>query len=128
MYHLLETLSYDIDYHLHLYLNLFLLFYFYSKIKGFKMTKAMREDYYDNPIEFKKVCTPFCAIELDDYEMFVNLLTVDFNVNLTNERGETLLMKAIEKENVPMVRCLINNGVDIYQMDYNYDMAIDLLS
>ena len=89
------------------------------------MTKAMREDYYANPIEFKKVCTPFCAIELDDYEMFVNLLTVDFNVNLTNERGETILMKAIEKENVPMVRCLINNGVDIYQMDYNYDMAID---
>ena len=89
------------------------------------MTKAMREDYYVSPMEFKKVCTPFCAIELDDYEMFVNLLTVDFNVNLTNEKGETLLMKAIQKENIPMIRCLINNSADIYQMDYNYDMAID---
>ena len=89
------------------------------------MTKAMREDYYANPMEFKKVCTPFCAIELDDYEMFVNVLTVDFNVNRINELGETLLMKAIEKESIPMVRCLINNGVDIYQMDYNYDMAMD---
>ena len=82
------------------------------------MTKAVRADYYTRR-------TPFCAIELNDYEMFVNLLTVDFNVNRINASGETLLMKAIEQENVPIIRCLINNGVDIYQMDYNYDMALD---
>ena len=82
------------------------------------MTKAMRVDYYTKR-------TPFCAIELNDYEMFVNLLTVDFNVNRINASGETLLMKAIEQENVAMIHCLINNGVDIYQMDYNYDMALD---
>ena len=89
----------------------------------------MREDYYregiGGKIELSEECTLFCAIAIDDYEMFINLLTVDFNINLTNELGETLLMKSIEKKNIPMVRCLINNGVDIYQMDYNYDMAID---
>ena len=95
------------------------------------MTKAIISNYYTNPIDELSIMenkyTPFCAIELDDYEMFVNLLTLDLskNIHMINESGQTLLMKAIEKENIPMVRCLINNGIDIYQMDYNYDMAED---
>jgi len=95
------------------------------------MTKAIMDNYYTNPIDELSIMenkyTPFCAIELNDYELFVNLLTVDLskNIHMINESGQTLLMKAIEKENIPMVRCLINNGTDIYQMDYNYDMAED---
>ena len=72
-----------------------------------------------------KRLSAFDAIALNDYTLFTNLLTVDYRVNETNKFVQTLLMKSIEKGNLAMIRCLINNDADLHQMDDNLNMALD---
>lgn len=67
----------------------------------------------------------FHAIASDDYETFSYLLDFGLSINMTNTCGQTLLMKAIQAESVPMVRYLINHGADLYLLDDVYNMAID---
>ena len=90
------------------------------------MTRAINVDYHIDRLRKLGVkATPFNAIEFNDYEVFVNLLTVDFNVNCTNKFGQTLLMKAIEVGNLAIIRCLINNNADLHIMDDRLNMALD---
>ena len=100
-----------------------------TKEKGIFMTtmikRAVDMSLLKSDILKKRRVSAFDAIALNDYTLFTNLLTVDFNINQTNRFGQTLLMKAIEKGNLAMIRCLINNNVDLHQMDDNLNMAID---
>ena len=90
------------------------------------MTRAIDVNYHTNRlIKRGAKATPFDAVAVNDYEAFVNLLTVDFNINATNEFGQTLLMKAISIGNLAMIRCLINNNADLHLMDNSLNMAID---
>jgi ankyrin repeat protein len=85
------------------------------------MTKIMKRNFNIST----KILDVFDAIELNDYTLFTNLLTVDYEVNKMNKFGQTLLMKSIEKGNLAMIRCLINNNADLHQMDNSLNMAID---
>lgn len=67
----------------------------------------------------------FHAIASDDYDTFIYLLNLGLSIDMTNSCGQTLLMKAIQAESVPMVRYLINHGADLYLLDDVYNMAID---
>ena len=67
----------------------------------------------------------FHAIESQNLEALVTLYSTGLNLNIQNDKGQSLLMKAIEKEDIMMVQSLINQGVDLYLMDDKYDMAID---
>ena len=100
-----------------------------TKEKGVFMTtmikRAVDMSLLKSDILNKRKVSAFDAIALNDYTLFTNLLTVDFNINQTNRFGQTLLMKAIEKGNLAMIRCLINNNADLHQMDDNFNMAID---
>ena len=89
--------------------------------------KKVIEHFYcnDNQLAKREERTLFDAIVLNDYELFVNLLTIDFNINLSNERGVTLLMKAIEEECIPMIHYLIKHDADLYLMDMNLETAED---
>lgn len=67
----------------------------------------------------------FHAIANDDYDTFVYLLDLGLSIDMVNACGQTLLMKAIQAESIPMVRYLINHGGDLYLLDDDYNMAID---
>jgi len=67
----------------------------------------------------------FHAISSDDYGTLQELLKLNLDINMTNEVGQTLLMRAIQVESVMMVRYLINHGADLYLMDDEHNMAID---
>ena len=67
----------------------------------------------------------FHAIDCNDYETFSELLELGLDINMINECGQTLLMRAIKAESVQMVRYLINHGANLYLLDDNHHMAID---
>ncbi len=67
----------------------------------------------------------FHAIEEEHYEMIVLLIQSGLNPNITDTRGRTPLMVAIEKEQFKTVCFLVRNGVDLFMMDDNYDMAAE---
>ena len=67
----------------------------------------------------------FHAIEVNNVEALAAMLILGSNINTQNDKNQSLLMKALEKENIVMVQHLINKGIDLYLMDENYDMALD---
>jgi len=68
----------------------------------------------------------FHAISSNDIETFILLLEEKLlNIDMQNHLGQTLLMKAIEKESVQMVRYLINHGAHLYLEDEENKKAID---
>ena len=68
----------------------------------------------------------FHAIASDNLDALVYLVEKQsLNINMQNDIGQTLLMKALERESLMMVRYLVNYGADLYIMDDKYDMAID---
>jgi len=68
----------------------------------------------------------FHAISSNDVETFILLLEEKLlNKDMQNHLGQTLLMKAIEKESVQMVRYLINHGANLYLEDEENKKAID---
>ena len=68
----------------------------------------------------------FHAISSDDIETFTYLLDSNMvNINIKNIIGESLLMRAIHVESVPMVQYLINHGVDLYASNDDGATAID---
>jgi ankyrin repeat protein len=67
----------------------------------------------------------FHAINSGDYGTLKELLEQNLDINMTNEVGQTLLMRAIQVESVMMVRYLINHGANLYLMDDEHNMAID---
>lgn len=68
----------------------------------------------------------FHAISSHDIETFIYLLDSNLvNLNIKNIIGESLLMRAIDVESVPMVRHLINHGADLYASNDDEAMAID---
>jgi len=68
----------------------------------------------------------FHAISSDDIETFTYLLDSKVvSVNMKNIIGESLLMRAIHVESIPMVRYLINHGADLYTSNDDGATAID---
>ena len=70
----------------------------------------------------------FHAIDSDDYGTLKELLElVRFNLdlNMTNEAGQTLLIKAIQTESIMIVRYLINHGANLHLMDDEHKVAMD---
>jgi ankyrin repeat protein len=67
----------------------------------------------------------FHAVETNNIDALMVLMEKGLNVNIHNETGQSLLMKALEIESLVMVQYLINCKIDLYMMDDNYDMAID---
>lgn len=67
----------------------------------------------------------FHAVECENMEALVLLFKFGQNINLQNEQGESLLMKALEKESLLMVQYLIANNIDIDLIDNNHNKAID---
>ncbi len=67
----------------------------------------------------------FHAIACNNTEALVQLLALKSNINLQDEKGRSLLMVALESENIIMVQLLISKGIDLYIMDENYDMALE---
>jgi ankyrin repeat protein len=67
----------------------------------------------------------FHAIETGNLEALMILISTGLNIDLQNDKGQSLLMKAIEHENIMMVQYLINQDIDLYLMDDKYDMALD---
>ena len=67
----------------------------------------------------------FHAIASQNLDALMELCSIGLNLDVQNDKGQSLLMKAIEAEDIMMVQSLINQGVDLYLMDDKYDMAID---
>ncbi|CAA6814476.1 MAG: Unknown protein [uncultured Sulfurovum sp.] len=67
----------------------------------------------------------FHAIESQNVEALMLLFTKGLSIDIQNERGQSLIMKAIEYENIVMVQYLINKEIDLYIMDDNYDLVED---
>lgn len=68
----------------------------------------------------------FHTVESNDIDTFVHLLELDKNnMNITYRNNQTLLMKAIIEESVPMVRYLINHGANLYVKDDKKKTALD---
>ena len=67
----------------------------------------------------------FHAVDSKNLEVLVILLSTGLNIDTQNFKAQSLLMKAIEQENIMMVQYLLNQGIDLYCMDENYDMAED---
>ena len=69
----------------------------------------------------------FYTIEKNNLEVFALLLTLVKDVKMKNDKEQTLLMVAIEKENTIMVQYLINHGVNLYAQDMNGLAALDYI-
>lgn len=67
----------------------------------------------------------FHAIEEDHYELIILLVQSGISPNIVDEEGRSALMVAIEKKQFRTVCFLIRNGADLFQMDTDYDMALD---
>lgn len=68
----------------------------------------------------------FHTIKYNDIDTFIILLKLEAtDINMRNDQEETLLMKAIKAESVPMVRYLINHGANLYLSDYQNRTALD---
>jgi len=67
----------------------------------------------------------FHTVEMNNIDALMVLVEKGVDVNIHNDKGQSLLMKALEIESLVMVQYLINCKVDLYMMDDNYDMAID---
>jgi len=68
----------------------------------------------------------FHAVSSHDIETFIYLLDSKIvSINMKNMIGESLLMRAIHVESIPMVRYLINHGADLYTSNDDNAMAID---
>lgn len=65
----------------------------------------------------------FHAIESGNLEALMILTDLGLNIDIQNDKGQTLLMKALESENIMMVQYLLNKGIDLYLMDDKYDMV-----
>ncbi|CAA6800647.1 MAG: Unknown protein [uncultured Sulfurovum sp.] len=99
------------------------------------MTQAMNQIYYSQQlIDMEggsslrvepKVHALFYAIEVNNLKALMVLIEKGLNINIYNSQGQSLLMKALEKESIMIVQYLINHNIDLYMMDDNYDMAID---
>jgi len=102
--------------------------YWAIKNKNIKNVKLLIK--YDITLEVKEeLHALFHSVECRDYDSFGHILDTNMkNINMTNSKGQTLLMKAIEFESLSIARYLINNGADLYKMDYKYDMALDYAS
>lgn len=72
-----------------------------------------------------RVHAMFHAIEVNNLETLTLLVNKGLSINIVNDEGQSLLMKALEKEALVIVQYLINHDIDLYMMDDNYDMAID---
>lgn len=69
----------------------------------------------------------FHTIKHNDIDTFVTLLKLETtDINMQNNKNETLLMEAIKAESVPMVRYLINHGANLYLSDNQNRTALDL--
>ncbi len=67
----------------------------------------------------------FHAIACNNTEAVFQLLESSSNINIQDEKGRSLLMLALEAENIIMVQLLISKGIDLYIMDENHDMALE---
>lgn len=67
----------------------------------------------------------FHSVELDNLEAMVYILNDATDIDITNEVGQTLLMKALQKESMMMVRYLLNHGANLDVIDDKHNMAID---
>ena len=67
----------------------------------------------------------FHTIESNNLEAFALLLKECQEINMLNKKGQTLLMKAIQKENPVMVQYLINHGIHLDTKDMNGLTALD---
>lgn len=60
----------------------------------------------------------FHTIEVKDFELFMHIFTLgNVNINLKDAMGKTLLMRAIEANDINIVRYLLNRGADLYLRD-----------
>ena len=122
-------MKYNNDYQLQITLTLISYSLLGTKEKGVFMTTTIIRRAVDTSLVSRDILnkrlSAFDTIALNDYTLFTNLLTVDYRVNETNKFAQTLLMKSIEKGNLAMIRCLINNDADLHQMDDNLNMALD---
>jgi len=68
----------------------------------------------------------FHAIACNDYETFTLLLNDKVQgIDIRDSFGVTLLMRAVEKESVAMVRYLINHGANLYLEDSDGQTPLD---
>lgn len=67
----------------------------------------------------------FHTIESNNLDALVYLLRDGLDIDMQNDTGQTLLMKALEIESLMMVRNLVNHGANLDIMDDEYNMAID---
>ncbi|MCH9740487.1 MAG: ankyrin repeat domain-containing protein [Epsilonproteobacteria bacterium] len=67
----------------------------------------------------------FHTILSNDLETFILLLELGEDIDMRNEENQTLLMTAVQEENVMMVRYLINHGINLYAEDIHGQTALD---
>ncbi|HHS92983.1 MAG TPA: ankyrin repeat domain-containing protein [Campylobacterales bacterium] len=67
----------------------------------------------------------FHTIRSNNLEAFALFLGSCNEINMQNERGQTLLMVAIEMENSIMVQYLINHGINLFTKDKNGFTALE---
>ncbi|CAA6807616.1 MAG: Unknown protein [uncultured Sulfurovum sp.] len=69
----------------------------------------------------------FHAIQSNNLETFSLLLELVKDIKMRNDKGQTLLMTAIEQENTIMVQYLLNHGINLYAKDMNGLTALDYI-
>ena len=70
----------------------------------------------------------FQTIEVKDVELFMHIFTLaHVNVNLKDAMGKTLLMRAIEANDINIVRYLLNRGADLYIRDEQNHSALEYI-
>ena len=67
----------------------------------------------------------FHAISSDDYGTLKELIELGSDINMVNDVGQTLLMKAIQVESMMIVRYLIYKEADLHLTDDEHHTAID---
>ncbi len=67
----------------------------------------------------------FHAIYCNDIESIELLIEKGINPNIRDQEYKTPLMCAVYYNRVEICKYLLNNGADLFKMDYKYDMAID---
>lgn len=61
------------------------------------------------------------------FEMVSIFVELGFELNTPDQSGNTLLFKAIETENIPLIESLLDHGADIFQQNNAGDMPVEKL-
>lgn len=74
--------------------------------------------YHSSLMVTEEIHALFHAIASSDIDIFIYIFTLeDMDVNMRDKDGVTLMMRAIEKKSIQIVRYLMNRGADLYLKD-----------